>query len=200
MKMPHDAEIRFFLLVFETGIDYYPPFLIRPLKRSRGKKMKNDFATKADLRETAKGLHQEIAAVKTELQQEIVSVKTELRQEINAVGTELHQEITEAKTELHEEIASVRTDLKTTTDRLQREIELVAVHVVQVSNDLKEFKQDTRERFDGVMTAIDGLAGLITDRKVEEAAVNHALRRHDHTLENHETRIGLLEKGHGSSV
>jgi len=156
--------------------------------------MKNDFATKADLRETAKGLHQEIAKVNTELHQEITAVKTELRQEIAAVKTELHQEIVSVKTELRQEITAVRTDLKTTTDRLQKEIELVAVHVVQVSNDLTEFKQETRERFDGVMTAIDGLAGLITDRKVEEAAVNHALRRHDHKLDDHETRIGALEQ------
>jgi len=34
MELLHDAEIGFFLLVFETGIDYYPSFLIRPFKRS----------------------------------------------------------------------------------------------------------------------------------------------------------------------
>ncbi|MBN1893562.1 hypothetical protein JW906_03660 [bacterium] len=174
--------------------------------------MKNELATKADLsktskglhqeiagvksdlKTTAKGLHQEIAAVKTELHQEIVSVKTELHREITAVRTELHQEIAGLRTELHQEISGLRTELHQEIAAVKKDIEIVAVQVVQVSNDLKEFKQETHERFDGVMTAIDGLAGLITNGQTEQAAVYHALQRHDLKLDDHETRIGVLEQ------
>lgn len=48
--------------------------------------------------------------------------------------------------------------------------------------------------FDGVMTAIDGLAGLITSEQTEKAAFGHAMRRHEHSLEDHEARISALEQ------
>jgi chromosome segregation ATPase len=110
-------------------------------------RMKNDFATKADLKKTADGLHHEISAVRTDL----TRTEKTLRQEITAVREDLHQEISDVKTEL-------------------------------------------RDRFDGVMTAIDGLAGLILNGQTEKASVEHALRRHEGTLDNHETRIGALEQ------
>lgn len=115
--------------------------------------MKNDFATKADLKNTADELHQEISAL--------------------------------------------RTDLRETEASLRQDIDRVAVQVVQVSTDLNDFKheirQELRERFDGVMTAIDGLAGIMTDTRAEMAATNHALLRHDYCLDDHEKRIGTLE-------
>jgi hypothetical protein len=123
--------------------------------------MKNDFATKADLKKTADGLHHEISAVRTDL----TKVESGLRHEVQTVREDLHQEI-----------------------------EAVAFQVVQVSTDLNDFKQETRERFDGVMTAIDGLAGLIRNGQTEKAAVDHALLRHGSTLDNHETRLGVLEQ------
>jgi len=134
--------------------------------------MKNDFATKADLKETADGLHHEISAVRTDL----TRTEKTLRQEIAASREDLHQKFSDVKTEL------------------KQDIDRVGIQVVQVSNDLNDFKIETRDRFDGVITAIDGLAGLILNGQTEKASVEHALRRHEGTLDNHETRIGALER------
>jgi archaellum component FlaC len=192
--------------------------------------MKNDSATKADLKKTADGLHQEIsgvetrlkarltetknelqkemaafkndlheeiAAVKTELREEIAAVKTELREEIATTKTELREEIATTKTELRDEIATVKTELNSKIDSfkdvLDRRIEHVAVALVQVSADLHEFKQETRKQHHEVLTAMDGLAGMATDMRTEIAAFNHAFNRHEKTIEDHESRIGLLE-------
>jgi archaellum component FlaC len=192
--------------------------------------MKNDSATKADLKKTADGLHQEIsgvetrlkarltetknelqkemaafkndlheeiAAVKTELREEIAAVKTELREEIATTKTELRDEIATTKTELRDEIATVKTELNSKIDSfkdvLDRRIEHVAVALVQVSADLHEFKQETRKQHHEVLTAMDGLAGMATDMRTEIAAFNHAFNRHEKTIEDHESRIGLLE-------
>jgi len=137
--------------------------------------MEDNIATKADLKKTGDALHSKIDSVKTELHSKIDSVKTELHSKIDSV-----------KIELRTEIASVNNNL-------QKDIERVAIQVVQVSNDLHEFKQETREQHNTVMNAIDGLARLVTNGQTERAAVDHALRRHDHTLENHESRIQVLE-------
>ena len=181
--------------------------------------MKNDSATKADLKKTADGLHQEIsgvetrlkarltetknelqkemAAFKNDLHEEIAAVKTELREEIAAVKTELREEIATTKTELRDEIATVKTELNSKIDSfkdvLDRRIEHVAVALVQVSADLHEFKQETRKQHHEVLTAMDGLAGMATDMRTEIAAFNHAFNRHEKTIEDHESRIGLLE-------
>ena len=70
----------------------------------------------------------------------------------------------------------------------------MAIQIVQVSNDLNEFKDETRQHHNTVLNAIDGLARLITDGRTEKAAVDHALIRPDHALADHETRIGALEE------
>jgi flagellar hook-basal body complex protein FliE len=142
-------------------------------------------------------LHEEIAAVKTELREEIAAVKTELREEIATTKTELREEIATTKTELRDEIATVKTELNSKIDSfkdvLDRRIEHVAVALVQVSADLHEFKQETRKQHHEVLTAMDGLAGMATDMRTEIAAFNHAFNRHEKTIEDHESRIGLLE-------
>jgi len=138
--------------------------------------MKNDSATKADLKKTADGLHKEISGVETRLNARLTETKNELQKEIATVRTELNSKIDSVE------------------DKLDRRIEHVAVAVVQVSADLQEFKQETRKQHNEVMTAVDGLAKMVTDTRTEIAAFNHAFNRHEKTLEDHETRIGLLER------
>jgi uncharacterized protein YwbE len=55
-------------------------------------------------------------------------------------------------------------------------------------------KNEMNEKFDTVITTLDGIAGLITDGRVEKAATESALHRHESKLEDHEIRIGNLEK------
>lgn len=142
--------------------------------------MKNDFATKADLKKTADGLHHEISAVRTDL----TRTEKTLRKEIAATRKNLHQEIVTFKDDLHQEIVTVREDLHQ---------EIVTVRE-DLHQEISDVKTELRDRFDGVMTAIDGLAGIILNGRTEKASVEHALRRHEGTLDNHETRIGALEQ------
>jgi uncharacterized coiled-coil DUF342 family protein len=174
-----------FLLVFQSVIGYTAAQFHALFTKPRKIKMKNDFATKADLKKTADGLHHEISAVRTDVSR---TEKT-LRHEIAAVRTELNQKID-----------SVENNLKA-------DIEKVAVQVIHVSTDLEslklevgDFKEEfldytrrTDNRFDGVMNAIDGLAGLIKNGQTEKAAVSYALQRHENKLDEHEIRIGSLE-------
>lgn len=184
--------------------------------------MKNDFATKADLKHTAEALHRDISAVRTDLtktenglrqeivkfrddlHQEIIGFKDDLHQEIIGFKNDLHQEIIAVREDLHKEIVEVNTGLNQKIDSvnvsLKKDIDCLAVQVIHVSTELGDlkrelvdFKQETGERFDGVMTAIDGLAGLLQNGRTEKAAVDHALGRHDAMLDDHESRIGVLE-------
>jgi len=68
------------------------------------------------------------------------------------------------------------------------------IQMEQNSFDIKELKNDMNEKFDTVITTLDGLAGLITDGRVEKAATESALHRHEAKLDDHEIRIGNLEK------
>jgi chromosome segregation ATPase len=159
-----------FDLVVKARIGYYSTRSRFPFHEAkRMVRMKNDFATKADLKKTADGLHHEISAVRTDLK----GTEKTLRQEISATREDLHQEIVTIREDLHREIVTVREDLH---------------------QEISDVKTELRDRFDGVITAMNGLAGLILNCKTEKASVEHAIRRHEGTLENHETRIGALER------
>jgi hypothetical protein len=64
-----------------------------------------------------------------------------------------------------------------------------------VDNKLSIFKEDTGQKLDTIINSIDGLAGLITDGRTEQAAMHSALYRHEDMFEKHEVRLGVLEKG-----
>lgn len=115
-----------------------------------------------------------------------LATKSDIQNAIEVSEKKLHNKIASVKTDLNAKIDLVRTDLK-------KDIALVASEVVRLSTDLNDFKQETRQQHHTVLNAIDGLTRLITDNQTEKVAVDHALRRHDVKLENHESRIEVLE-------
>jgi len=92
-------------------------------------------------------------------------------------------------------------DLNQFTNEVKIEFKSLKLQMAQNTIDISELKDevhglrsDMNEKFDTVITTLDGLAGLITDGRVEKAAMESALHRHEAKLEDHERRIGNLEK------
>jgi chromosome segregation ATPase len=92
--------------------------------------------------------------------------------------------------ELKQDVSGLKKDMK----EVRTDIAILTVQTSQNTADLHEFKELNKRQMDTVITAIDGLAKLITDDRVEKAATEHALRRHDHQFDDHEKRITILEK------
>jgi hypothetical protein len=92
-------------------------------------------------------------------------------------------------------------DLNQFKNEVKKEFNSLEVQMTQNTIDISELKDEVRglrsdmnEKFDTVITTLDGLAGLITDGRVEKAATESALHRHEAKLDDHEIRIGNLEK------
>jgi hypothetical protein len=65
---------------------------------------------------------------------------------------------------------------------------------MKIEQNSLELKKEMNEKFDTVITTLDGLAGLISNGRVEKAAAESTFRRHETKLEDHESRIGNLER------
>ena len=115
--------------------------------------MKDELATKKDIKTTQAGLETALKKTKTELESAIKETKKDLQGQINVLNW--------------------KTD--------------------QLDDKLSNFRNETGEKLDTIITAVDGLAKLITDGQTEKVAVNSALYRLEDRAENHEKRIGILE-------
>jgi archaellum component FlaC len=89
----------------------------------------------------------------------------------------------------------LETTISKTKNELEKRIDVVEWKTDQVDNKLSIFKEDTGQKLDTIINSIDGLARLITDVKTEQTAFHSAMYRHEDVLENHEVRLGVLEKG-----
>jgi archaellum component FlaC len=112
-------------------------------------------------------------------------VKSDLN-EVKADLNEVKADLNGVKTDLTE----VKADLK----NVKKEIEHLASQAARNQIDFIEYKEENSQKLDTILISIDGLAKLVTNGQVEKAATESALRRHDNLLEDHETRIGILEK------
>jgi gas vesicle protein len=104
----------------------------------------------------------------------------------DCVGKKLKKDIKDVK----EDIQGVKKELREVKE--QTAINTFDIH--EIKTDVREFRDEMNEKFDTVLTAIDGLAGLITNGQVEKAATESALYSHERTIENQEGRIEILEK------
>jgi len=138
--------------------------------------MKEELATKKDLKTTKNELETALKTTKNELETALKTTKNELKTALKTTKNELE------------------TALKTTKKDLEGRIDVVDWKIGQVENKLSDFKDETGQKLDTIITAVDGLARLITDGQTEKAAMNSALYRHEDMLENHEIRIDILEK------
>jgi hypothetical protein len=84
--------------------------------------------------------------------------------------------------------------------KLDEKLAGLRIQVEQNSIDIFDLKTDMNQRFasvdnkfDTVIIALDGIAGLISDNRVEKVAAESTFRRHEAKLDEHESRIGGLE-------
>ena len=113
----------------------------------------------------------DLEITKNELNKAIIGVKSDL----NGVKTDLSE---------------VKADLK----NVKKGVEHLIIQKVRNQDEHFQMKEQSRQQFDTLLSAIDGLAKLITNGQVEKAATESALRRHDGRLADHEIRVGVLEK------
>ena len=122
------------------------------------------------------------------------------KKDLEITKNELNKAIKEVKADLagvKVDLAGVKGDLnevKSDLKNVKKDIEHLAIREARNQVDHFEMKEQSRQQFDTLLTAIDGLAKLITDGQVEKAATESALQRHDDRLADHEIRIGVLEK------
>jgi len=137
--------------------------------------MKDELATKKDLQATQAGLEKALKETRTDLETAIKETRTDLETAIKETKTELQSAIIETKNDL------------------QGQINVLNWKTDQLDDKLSNFRNETGEKLDTIITAVDGLAKLITDGQTEKVAVNSALYRLEDRAENHERRIGILE-------
>jgi chromosome segregation ATPase len=159
--------------------------------------MKNELATKKDLQATKAGLETALKKTKTELESAIKKNRTELESAIKKNRTELESAIKKNRTELESVIKETKVDLESaiheTKKELQGQINVVNWRMDRIDERLSNFQNESGQKLDTIITAVDGLAKLITDGQTEKVAVNSALYRLEDRAENHEKRIGILE-------
>jgi hypothetical protein len=146
--------------------------------------MKNDAVTKADLKELNNELKGEMTELNNELKGEMTELKNELQGEMTELKNELKGEMTELKNEFKGEMKEMREEIGD---------KFIAFSMKMEQNNL-ELKKEMNEKFDTVITTLDGLAGLISDNRVEKAAAESTFRRHEAKLDEHESRIEDLER------
>jgi len=59
---------------------------------------------------------------------------------------------------------------------------------------LMDFRMEMNQKFDMVLSAINRLAKQIADEKIKKVASEATFQRHERWLEEHDNRIGRLEK------
>jgi hypothetical protein len=79
-------------------------------------------------------------------------------------------------------------------EKLDEKLAGLRIQVERNSLDIIDLKTDMDDKFDTVITALDGIAGLISDGRVETAAAESTFRRHEAKLDEHEIRIGGVER------
>jgi hypothetical protein len=156
-----------FLLVFQSVIGYTAAQFHALFTKPRKVKMKNDFATKADLKKTADGLHHEISAVRTDLSK----TESNLYQKIAQLNEILHQEIVKSFENLHLKIVEVRETLHQST--------------FQLTTDLNDFNMESRERFNDMITAINDLTNLMKKKQAVSIAFYNSLGHQKTRLGGH---------------
>jgi len=55
-------------------------------------------------------------------------------------------------------------------------------------------REEITSKFDAVLTGLDKISGEISNNRTEQAAIDHALTRHDNRFDDHEIRITQLER------
>jgi GTP1/Obg family GTP-binding protein len=147
--------------------------------------MENKQVTKQDFESLKKELFDNFAR-----KQDLENQKTELLEKL--VDKETHkQDLENLKRELLDKLVDKDTYKKDLAKLATKDLLRWEIH--EVRKDLNDFKEETNQKLDMLLSAIDGLAKLITNGQVEKAASEATFQRHEQWLEDHERRIERIE-------
>ena len=71
---------------------------------------------------------------------------------------------------------------------------MLANQVGENTLEIQKLRGEMNDKFNMVLTAIDGLSGQISDSRTEKAAGEHTLSGHEKNLDEHGERIMQLEQ------
>lgn len=148
--------------------------------------MKNEPVTKQDFESLKKELFDNFAS-----KQDLDKQKNELLEKL--VDKETHKKDLESlRNELLDKLVDKETHKKdieplATKDMLRWES-------YEIRKEVSDLRDEVKEKFDIVLSAIDGIAKQFTDYQIEKAASEGTFQRHERWLENHDERIEQLER------
>ncbi len=129
---------------------------------------------------------QELESTKNELLDKLVS-KKDFQSNVDKLVT---------KEEFRSEIKRLDGSIEILANQVARNtdgIKYLRTEVAELRSEMNGRFSNMDNKFDIVLTAIDGLASQIRDMRTEKAAGEHTFRRHETRLDDHETRISKLE-------
>ncbi len=102
-----------------------------------------------------------------------------------------------AKLATKEEIKKLATKEELKKLATKKEIGILANEVASLSTRLTSVEvrlSNVEENTQLILQAVDGIAGKFDDYQTEKAATEHTFRRHEKRLDEHDTRIEVLER------
>ncbi|MFQ5637395.1 MAG: hypothetical protein ACE5IR_05320 [bacterium] len=149
-----------------------------------------DNVTKQELENTKQELLDKLVT-KKEFRTEIdkLVTKTEFRSEIKRLDGSIELLANQVgKNTL--EIQKLRGEM----NGLHSEMNGLRGEMAELRSEVDELRTDMNNKFNTVLSAIDGLAGQIRDMHTEKAAGEHTFRRHENRLDEHDLRIKKIEE------
>lgn len=119
--------------------------------------------------------------------------------EINRSQPATKGDLADLRTVLTTDITDLRAELKTDIKYLDQKIDSVAIEVAKTQADVREIKYNiatnmaTKGDVSRILNAIDAFTSEAIAYRNHDTLRGSAIMAHDGKLENHETRITLLE-------
>ena len=173
---------------------------------------KHEYVTKQDLEETKqellsklvtrdefgreiKCLDGSIEALTNQVGENTVEIGTlsgnvkELRGNVAGLQGDV-KELQRDVTGLHGDVKELRGEMK----ELRIEVTGIRIDGAELRGEVTDLRTEMHDKFNMVLTAIDGLSSQIVDMKTGNYAGEHIFKRHGKQLDDHETRIEKLER------
>ena len=119
------------------------------------------------------------------------------KDDLQIAKTGLQNEIQAVKTELQNEIQAVKTELKSDIKRLEDIVGTNTIDILRIKDDIRDIRETmaTKDDINRILGAIDAFAGEARDHRRKDLERGHMMMKHEDKLEDHESRITLLETG-----
>ena len=148
--------------------------------------MKNESVTKQDFESLKKELFDNFAR-----KQDIEKQKTELLEKL--VDKETHkQDLENLKKELLDKLVDKEKHKKDVATLATKD--MLRWESYEIRKDVSDLKEEMNQKFNKLLSAIDGIAKQFTNGQIEKTASEATFQRHERWLEDHDNRIEHLER------